>query len=379
MSYKIQEAELLHDKKMKKDFIQVPWNLYGGLPHWVPPLRLGLAELFDPKHPFFKTSKMKAWVAYDQAHRPVARIVAIHNPVSQNFHQNKTGFFGFFECPEDQELANQLLKLASHYLKNNECDRIQGPVNPSTNYECGLLVKGFDDPAQIMMTYNPPYYKNLLENFGLEKAMDLLAYNYPMQYKLPEVILKIAERTKSKEKITYRCVDKSRWDQEVELMLSIYNDAWEKNWGFIPMTEEEFKNMANELKMVADPELILFAEVEGKPVAFIVCLPDFNQIFHNIPNGKLLPTGLFKLLFGKKKINRVRAITMGVKKDYRRLGLETLLYVEVKKAIAAKKRFDHVEMSWILEDNLNMNKPLIKMGATAYKTYRIFEKGLESV
>lgn len=379
MSYKIQEADLLHDKKMKKDFIQVPWNLYSGLPHWVPPLRLSLVELFDPKHPFFKTSKAKAWVAYDQTQRPIARILAVHNPVSQKFHQNKTGFFGFFECPEDQELADKLLELASSFLKKNECDRIQGPVNPSTNYECGLLVKGFDDPPQIMMTYNPPYYQGLLENFGLEKAMDLLAYNYPMEYKLPEVILKISERTKKKEKITYRPVNKSRWDEEVQLMLDIYNDAWEKNWGFIPMSEEEFKNMANELKMVADPELILFAEVENKPVAFIVCLPDFNQVFHNIPNGKLLPTGIFKLLFGKKNINRVRAITMGVKKDYRRLGLETLLYVEVKKAIAEKKRFTHVEMSWILEDNINMNRPLIKMGASPYKTYRIFEKDLASV
>lgn len=376
MSTKIVEVDLLNDKKSRADFIDVPWQLYSGEPHWVPPLRISLEELLTPKHPFFQKAQIKAWVAYNKDQKPVARIAAIRNYRYEEFHQDKVGFFGFFECPQNEKLAAQLFDLACEFLRSEGLEKIQGPMSPSTNYECGLLVKGFDDPPQIMMTYNPPYYLELIDAYGFKKAKDLLAYDFPLEYKLPEIIEKISARAEASHKISYRAINKKRWDEEVELLLDIYNDAWEQNWGFIPMPPEEFKNMANEMKQIANTDLIILALVEGKPVAFIVCLPDYHQIFHTIPTGKLLPTGIFKLLFGAKKINRARVLTMGVKKAYRKMGLESLLYKKCKEALNERTPYKRVEMSWILEDNLNMNKPLLRMGATPYKTYRIYQKEL---
>lgn len=374
MSTRIIEVDLLNDKKQRADFIDVPWQLYSGEPHWVPPLRLAQDELLRPTHPFFQSAKIKAWVVYNSDQKPIARIAAVRNYAFEKYHQQQVGFFGFFECPQNQKLASDLFDLAAAFLRSEGLNQMHGPISPSTNYECGLLVKGFDDPPQIMMTYNPPYYIELFENYGLKKAKDLLAYDFPLEYKLPEIIEKISARAEASHKISYRPINKKRWNEEIDLVLDIYNDAWEQNWGFVPMPPDEFKTLANEMKQIANPELIIFAEVEKKPVAFIVCLPDYNQIFHSIPTGKLLPTGIFKLLFGARKINRARVLTMGVKKAYRKMGLESLLYKKCKEALNEKTPYKRVEMSWILEDNINMNKPLLRMGALPYKTYRIFEK-----
>lgn len=374
MSTRIIEVDLLNDKKQRADFIDVPWQLYSGEPHWVPPLRLAQDELLRPTHPFFQAAKIKAWVAYNSDQKPVARIAAVRNFAFEKYHQQQVGFFGFFECPQNEKLAADLFDLAAGFLRSEGLTQMHGPISPSTNYECGLLVKGFDDPPQIMMTYNPPYYIELFESYGLRKAKDLLAYDFPLEYKLPDIIEKISARAEASHKISYRAINKKRWDEEIDLLLDIYNDAWEQNWGFVPMPTAEFKTMANEMKQIANPELIIFAEVEKKPVAFIVCLPDYNQIFHSIPTGKLLPTGIFKLLFGARKINRARVLTMGVKKAYRKMGLESLLYKKCKEALNVKTPYKRVEMSWILEDNINMNKPLLRMGALPYKTYRLFEK-----
>ncbi|MDC1173957.1 GNAT family N-acetyltransferase [Bacteriovoracaceae bacterium] len=358
--------------KQLKDFIHTPWNLYQGDEKWVPPLRMAVADLLKPKHPFYETSDMQNFVAY-QGKKPIGRISAVWNKNHNDFHEEKRGFIGFTEFPNDQGIAQKLFDTAEKWLKEKGANCILGPMNPSTNYECGTLVEGFEDPAQIMMTYNQPYHDDLYKKNGYTKAKDLIAYRLKTEFDMPEIIKRIADRTEKKEKITYRHAKKKNWDAEVDLMHEIYNDAWEKNWGFIPMTPAEFLHTAKDLKTIIDEKLIIIVEVDNKPAGFIVTLPDLHQVLKKIPNGKLLPTGLFKLLNQKKYVNRCRVITLGMKKEFRKKGLETLLYTKAHQVIK-EQGYGEIEMSWILEDNLNMNKPLIRMGGEPYKKYRIYQK-----
>lgn len=252
---------------------------------------------------------------------------------------------------------------------------MRGPANPSTNYAVGTLIKGFDDDPQVMMTYNNPYHQVLTESLGYSKSKDLIAYQLDLNFQMPEVIEKISARAEKSNKITYRKVNMKKWKEETDILWDIYNDAWEKNWGFIPMLKEEWEHTCKDMKSIVDPNLLLICEVAGKPAGFILALPDINQAFKQVPNGKLLPFGIFKLLNAKKYMTRMRVLTMGVKSNYRKLGLESILYTKTKQ-LGLDAGYNEVEMSWILEDNLNMNKPLLRMGAKPYKTYRIFSKSL---
>jgi hypothetical protein len=375
MSITIRETNLSFKKDLK-EFIELPWSIYKNDSNWVPPLKMALKDVLNlNKHPFYQTSKIKTWVA-EKNGAVVGRIMAINNEAYNSYQKTKVGHFGFFESIDDQEVANKLLSTAEAYLKSEGLTSVQGPMNPGTNYECGLLVNGFEDDPQIMMTYNPRYYQPQIENHGYRKAMDLLAYNINADFTLPDIILRIAERTEKKAKITFRNISKKNWVSEIETLFDIYNSAWEANWGFVPMTKEEFFHTAKDLKSIVDENLVQIAEVDGVPAGFILTLPDLNQVFKQIPNGNLFPTGIFKLISPKKYINRVRVITMGIKKQYRRMGIETLLYKYNQIEILKNPKIKNIEMSWILENNLEMNKPLITMGAKAYKTYRIYEKNL---
>jgi hypothetical protein len=375
MSISIRETNLSYKKDLK-EFIELPWSIYKSDPHWVPPLKMALKDMLNlNKHPFYKTAKIKTWVAEIDG-VVVGRIMAINNSAYNDFQKTKIGHFGFFESVDDKNVAQKLLETAESFLKAEGLTSVQGPMNPGTNYECGLLINGFEDDPQIMMTYNPRYYQTQIENLGYAKTMDLLAYNINADFKMADIILRIAERTEKKSKVSFRNVNKKNWAQEIEILFDIYNDAWEANWGFVPMTKEEFFHTAKDLKDIVDEKLVQIAEVNGQPAGFILTLPDLNQVFKQIPNGNLLPTGVFKILFPKKYINRVRVITMGIKKQYRKIGLETLLYKYNQINILKNPLIKNIEMSWILENNLEMNKPLITMGAEAYKTYRIYEKNL---
>lgn len=355
-------------------FINVPWLIYKNDPMWVPPLKMAVNDLFKSTHPFYETGEVASWLAVANG-QDVGRISAVDCKSHNQYHDEKTGFFGFFEA-KDQAAADALFATAEAWLKERGLTTVRGPFSPTTNYECGLLVDGFDDPPQIMMTYNPKSYLGMIEGLGYQKSKDLLAYQADTNFKMPEVIKKIAERTEKRSKITYRMVSKKNWQKEVDLMLEIYNDAWEKNWGFIPMTEKEFRHTAKDLKSVVDERLVLFAEVDGEAAGFIVTLPDFNQVLKKIPSGKLLPFGIFKLITGLKKINRVRVITLGVKAKFRNIGLGPLLYQKAQEIVVNQTDYKEVEMSWVLEDNKDMNKPIIMMGAKPYKRYRIFEKSI---
>lgn len=364
----------VHLGKPINNLINVPWELYKKDPNWVPPLKIAVKDLFNPKHPFFETSVIKCWVA-EQNGKVIGRIAAIINRAHIEYSGEKCGFFGFFDSPNDPIVAKALIKKAEKYLRNHGMKKVQGPVNPSINYECGTLIDGFEDPPQIMMTYNPPYHKELLENEGYQKAKDLLAYQLRTDITYPEIMVKAAKRVEKSLKVTYRKLNKKNWDNEVLNMWKIYNSAWEKNWGFIPMTKKEFLHTTKDLKTVVNPNLVHFVDVENEPAGFFVALPDYNQVLKQIPSGKLLPFGIFKFMRSSKYINRARVITLGIVEKYRNTGLASLLYYKMQEDLlnAGMKK---IEMSWILEDNFKMRRPLERLGARAYKTYRIFEKEL---
>lgn len=370
----IREIEL-SSKKDVKEFVDLPWSLYPRDSHWVPPLKMAVKEMLNPKHPFYKTAEVKAWIAYKNE-RPVGRIMAINNHNYNTHTQLKTGHFGFFETIDDLEVSRKLLSSAADYLKAKGLTSIQGPMNPGTNYECGLLVDSFDDYPQIMMTYSPSFYLDHLSALGFQKEMDLLAYNYRPSEPMPEVVSKIALKAQSRSNIGYRKVDIKNWARELEIIFDIYNSAWEVNWGFVPMTKEEFAHSAKDLKMIINPEYIHFVLVNGVEAGFILAIPDYNQVFKQIPNGSLNPFSLYKLITAKKRINRLRVIMMGLKKEHRKSGVETLLYMNLQESIQKNSKITDVELSWILETNTEMNKPLIKMTGEPYKRYRLVSKAL---
>ena len=363
-------------------FIDLPFQIYKNDKNWVAPLRIAVKDMLDvSKNPFFKHAYMNPMIALKDG-KCVGRIVGVVDDNHNRYHEEKTAFFGFFECIDDQALANQMLEEVAKWAKTKGMNTVRGPMNPSTNHECGLLVEGFDDPPTVMMTYNPPYYAKLLENWGLTKAKDLLAYDIDSRkVKFSERLLAQAERLKKKGSVTFRPVDMKHFDQEVDKILEIYNDAWEKNWGFVPMDAEEFHHMAKDMKMIVDPELLLIAEVKGQPVAFALTLPDVNQVFKKIPNGKLNPVSIAKMLWhlkgpGKKKaMNRCRILTLGIKKAYREYGIGPLLYSEYLRRGPANG-YPTGEASWILEDNKAMNRALAMMCGERTKVYRIYDRAL---
>ena len=226
------------------------------------------------------------------------------------------------------------------------------------------------------MSYNPPYYQKYIEDLNFVKAKDLLSYHTPTDFQQPDIILKIAQRAEKSNQITYRTLSRKNWDEEIKILHDVYNNAWEKNWGFVPMTKEEFFHMGKELKEGVDENLILLPMVNGEIAGFFLALPNFNEVFEKIPSGKLFPTGIFKLLMASRYITGVRVLTMGIKKKFRHLGLATILYTRGHEAIKKSKDYKDIDMSWILEDNLNMIKPLERMKAKPYRRYRIFEKDL---
>ena len=375
MSVSIKEIDL-NNKKDKKVFVELPWSIYKNDPNWVAPLKMAVNDLLNQKtHPFYKTANVKAWVAILNG-KIVGRIIGIHNFTYNNYVNNQIGHFGCFESINDQSVANALIQAASEYLKDQGMTSIQGPMNPGTNYECGILVDRYDDPPQIMMTYNPPYYQTLLNKIGFIKSMDLLAYNFYPAQTLPKIITDIAERAEKKGKITYRPVDLKNWKAELDIIFDIYNSAWESNWGFVPMSKDEFAHTAKDMKPIVDPTLIKFALVDGVEDGFILAVPDLNQVFKQIPSGNLNPMTIYKLLTAKKRITRARVIMMGIKKEFRKMGIETLLYKHTQVSLRKNPKIKCVELSWILETNIEMNKPLIKMTGEAYKRYRLLEKAL---
>lgn len=369
----------LGPRESPRRFIDVAWRVNADDPQWVPPLRMALRGLLDRrKHPFHR----HADVAYFLAERngtAVGRIAAVVNHAHNDFHEERTGFFGLFESEDDPHTVGALIEAAAAWLRERGMERMRGPVNLSTNEEAsspGVLVDGFDTPPMVMMTHNPPFYGPLLEGAGLHKAKDLLAY-WVGNATPPERAVRGMERILAREGATVRSLDMRRFDEEVAAIQRIYNSAWERNWGFIPMSEAEIAHMAKDLKPVVDPNLCLFVEVDGKPVGFSLALPNLNQALRHLPSGRLFPFGLFRFLWERRRIDSLRVITLGLEPGFQKSGLGAALYLHTF-LVGAPLGYRTAEASWILEDNLEMRRPLEKMGAEAYKTYRIYERELSA-
>jgi GNAT superfamily N-acetyltransferase len=363
--------------KTKRDlleFIKFPWQVYKGDPNWVPPLLVERKEFFDKKkNPFFQHADVVFFLARRNG-KTVGRIAGIVNYKHIETHQEKVGFFGFFEFIQDYEVAKLLLDTVREWLRSKGMEIMRGPANYSSNEEWGFLTEGSDSPPVIMMTYNPPYYPEYMETYGMVKAKDLYAYYIDKNRLPPERVNKMAELIKKRENITIRAINMKDFQGEVARIKQIYNAAWSKNWGFIPMTDEEFNHLAKSLKQVIDPHLVFIAEVEGKPAGFALALPDVNQALIKL-NGRLFPWGILKLLWHTKirnKINGVRIITMGVVHEFQKRGIDTVFYVEIFR-VGIKRGYTWAEMSWVLEDNVLMNRVLELLGATLYKKYRLYE------
>lgn len=367
------------DKKGLKTFIDLTWRLYNfkDHPQWVPPLRVAVKEALDTEHnPFYKRASIQLFLA-EKKGKTVGRIAAIENRAHNEFHGDKTGFYGFFECTDDQDVANALFDAAAEWLAKRGLTSMQGPMNPSTNHECGLLVRGQSQHPTIMTTWNPKYYETLHDNAKLKGAKDLVAYYLATEKAsaLPPKVINYAEKFRKESGFVFRNFDVKNFNRDVDVCFDIYNSAWEKNWGFFPMTREEFAYAAKDMKMILNPEFAFIAEKDGKPAGFMLALPDFNYVFKRIPNGKLFPTGIFKLLIGKRMLKTVRIITLGVKPEYRGSGIFALFTYE---SFLRAQRTGTVagEASWILEDNEAMNKPWRDLGAPLYRRWRIYERAL---
>jgi len=359
-------------------FIDVSWKIPEAIhhPQWVPPLRMMTRDLLDTKtNPFYRQADRGLFIARRDG-VAVGRIAAIENRAHNDFHRDRTGFFGFFECVNDTEAATALFVAAEQWLRARGLTTIRGPMNPSTNQDCGLLVDGFDQHPQFLTSWNPPHYESLVRSAGLTPLKDLLGYWLPYgdpQRRPPERFAAMARRAADKANLSFRDLEPKHFWKEVELVWEIYNAAWEENWGFVPMTRDEFLHMAKSLKPLLRPEFAFVAEIAGAPAGFMLCVPDFNLVFKQIPNGRLFPTGLFRILTGKSRLRTGRIIALGIKKEFRTGTLLPLFMHEAaRRAIALGS--PGAEASWVLEENQAMRQPIEAFGGFVYRRWRIFER-----
>jgi hypothetical protein len=370
----IRQELKVEEVKSQKDlmtFIRFPWEIYKGDRYWVPPLVKDQLLKLSPNHPFRTHSEMILFLAY-QGKKILGRIAGIIDHHYIEFHQEKVGFFGFFESIPDPEVAGFLLMRVADWLKGHEMDKMAGPMNPSTNDECGLLIEGFDASPCLMMPYNPPYYPSLLEGFGLKKRMDLYAYFLEKSSFHRDRLDRITEKLRKREPLLRtRPINLHHLDEELKIIKEIYNQAWSKNWGFVPMTDEEINLLAKELKPLAVSDLVLFAYWGEEPVGFSVSLPDYNDVLKRL-NGKIGLLGALKFLYYSKKIKKIRVMLLGVKHAFQKKGVEGLLYIETFRR-GIRKSYHQAECSWILEENVLMQHGIEAMGGKRYKSYRIYE------
>ena len=359
-------------KKDEKIFLLFPYKvIYKDDKNWATPLYQDRKKLIDKnKNPFYKHADAEFYIAEKNGFI-VGRIGAIVNFNHNKEHNDKIGFFGFFECINDQLVANKLFDKAKEFLLARGLTQMRGPANPSVNDEYGLLINAFDKPAVVMMTYNPDYYLSLIENYGFKKEKDLFAYLIKKETVFTEKFLRVSKLLKKRNSVSIRTMEMKNFNNEVEEIKKIYNIAWAKNWGAIPMTEDEINLMAKDLKLIIVPELVLFAERNGKTIGFSLSIPDINIALKFNKSGNLL-TGLYHLLTKKKKIDLVRVIVLGVLPEYQTSGVAALLFYESAQN-AMKLGYNFGEASWILEDNLMMNRAAEALKGERYKTYRIYQ------
>ncbi|MEJ2164639.1 MAG: N-acetyltransferase [Desulfobacterales bacterium] len=357
------------------DFIRLPWSLYREDPMWVPPLLLERRMHLSPKNPYFEHVEFCSWLAY-RSGKPVGRISAQIDRLHIDRHQDDTGFFGMLEAEDNSLTFRSLLDTAESWLRDKGMRRIGGPYNLSINQELGLLVDGFDSPPSLMMGHARPYYALRIEENGFQKEKDLLAYIINSDFKMSAAAKRITATNKGR--VHIRKLQKSNFEDELNILREIFNDAWSQNWNFVPFTNAEFEHLGKDLKMLADEELVKIAEVDGEPAAFIVVLPNINEVIRDL-NGRLLPIGWLKMLWRLKVKypQSGRIPLMGVRRRYHDSLMGAALAFGVIANVqqpSIKRGLKEVELSWILEDNMGMRNIIESIGGRVYKTYRIYGK-----
>ena len=357
----------------QRRFVRLPWAIYRDDPCWMPPVIASQEELLNFRpHPFYERSRCRSFLA-TRGGRDVGRITAIVNAGHIERYREQRGFFGFFECEDDVEAAGGLFSAARGWLRDQGMTSVRGPVNPSLNYECGLLIEGFDTPPFFMMTHNRPYYARLVEASGFGKIEDLYAFwgRTSMLSSLDSKLGSMVEGVRERFGVTVRPLDRSRFDDEVRMFLDIYNSSLGGTWGFVPLSAAEIKHMAASLRHLIVPELALVAEVNGTPIGSVFCLLDYNPRIKAI-NGRLFPFGFLKLLWNKKAIKRMRAISTNVIPEYQAWGVGLVLMAALVPQLYAWG-MDEVEFSWVLESNHLSKRTLERGGAKVSKKYRIYQ------
>lgn len=357
----------------RRAFVALPYALHRGDPNWPPPLRRDVRALLDPgRNPFFAHGEAGYFLARRRG-RVVGRVAAIRNRLHEEAHGDGCGFFGFFECEHDARTAASLLDAAAGWLRARGLRSLRGPLSFSINDDAGLLVDGFDTPAALMMPHNPRYYPGLLEAAGLRGVKDLLAYagasaRFPARLAEAEPV--IAKRYG----VRVRPLDLERFEDDVGRVKELFNLGWERNWGFVRFTDREIEHLAAQLRPIVVRDLVLFAEVEGRPVGFLAALPDLNQALRANPSGRFFP-GILRVLRASRRLTRLRVLLTGTLPEWRGRGIDALLYKRVWDE-ARRLGYNWAEAGWVLEDNLPMRNALERMGFERYKTYRVYERPL---
>lgn len=368
-------VERVDSARSRRDFIKLPFQVNRDDPLWVPQLYMDARHVMDRRrHPFHEHADVEFFLARDSAGKPLGRVCATVNRAFLEYQGEKTGHFGFFECLRNQEAASALLDTASRWVADRGMERIQGPFNFSTNETCGCLVEGFDTPPMVMMPHNPPWYQELLLGAGFGKEMDLLAYWAERDRHRFDRLSRIAEMVRRRENVTLRPLNMKRFREDLRVVMDIYRECWAENWGFVPTTQREFDSLAQEMKLMLVASMAPVVEFDGVPVAFGVAMPDANMGIAR-GRGRLLPTLLaLKVPPFRVRIDRVRVLLMGVRKEYRGRGLEALIVDSIVRE-SGKLGMGRGELSWVLENNTPMRAILEKdIGADLYKRYRIFQK-----
>lgn len=357
-------------------FLRIPHQIYKNDPNFIFPLEFERRKFLDPSlNPFFDHAEVDHFLLKDNHGQIAGRISAVLDHASNEYHNEKVGFFGLFECINNQDAANALLDTVKNWCQVRKLNSLRGPMNLSSNHECGLLIQGFDSPPVLGITYNPDYYEGLIEQWGFTKAKDLLNLGL-IPIKVPEYMIRAEEKLMKRGRFNIRTIRPDQFDKELEIIWDVYNDAWSKNWGFVPMTRKEFWFAASEMKAILIPELCLIAEINGEPAGFSLSLPDFNQTLKKI-RGRLFPIGFRHLLFGRKKSDTIRTLTLGVKKKFRRLGIDLVFYRRTYQW-GVDNKINLCDQSWLLEDNPAIVEPIKRLGGQQYKLHRIYERNLQS-
>jgi len=359
-------------KRALSEFVAFPYSFYRRDPLWAAPLRPDARRLHSRDNPFFEHAEAGYFLARYEG-TLVGRIAAIHNRLHNEFHADRVGFFGFFQSVDDPEVAGALFDAAGAWLRTRGLDVMRGPASYSTNDEVGLLVDGFDTPPTLMMPYNPRYYPGLVEGAGFRKVKDLLAYQ-TTGGDLPPRLVEGTDLLRKRHRITTRSLRLRHFRDEIALIKRLYNAGWERNWGFVPMTDREIDHLAGQLKPIVVPQIVPFAERNGEVIGFAAAIPDFNMALRTNPSGRFFP-GIIRVTWSARKIARIRVLLLGTLPEWRGKGIDALLYRHIWEE-GARQGYTSAEAGWVLEDNHAMRNALVRMGFEVSKTYRLYDRPL---